>query len=119
MDRKPCGKNVVCGIDVSVPLCFVLQLPDELTASHIGDGLGKAVIFDQVLDLQTLDADDLVLAYDLSRELVLRVTASIAYASVYPGNDVPGLCSVLGTFFLLGVPSLRPCQLLFLFGEEL
>ena len=48
-----------------IPGSFVLQLPHELTPSHLGDGFGEAVVLHHVLDGQTLDAYDLVLAYDL------------------------------------------------------
>ena len=61
----------------AVPGRFVLQLADELTPTNIMDRLGQAVILDHVFDLQTLHAYDLVLAYDLCRELVLVVSSSI------------------------------------------
>ena len=95
-----------------IPRCFVFQLPDKLTPTHVGDGFRQAVVFDHVLDVQTLDADHLVFADDASRELVLRVTASITDASVDLGDLEMSLIPVLRTFFLLGKTSLGACQLL-------
>src|SRR2546426_8695622 len=80
----------------SIPCCFVLQLPDKLTPTDIGDSLSQAVVCDHVLDLQTLDTDDLVFAYDVSRELVLRVAASIRYLSMYTSPFRTGFGAVLG-----------------------
>ncbi len=102
----------------AIPYGFVLQLPHELTPSDIGDGFGKAVVGDHVLDGQTLDAYDLVLAYDLGRELVLIITASVGDAGVYPSNLLARLLPVLGAFALLRVRALRVCQFLFVLGKE-
>src|SRR6184192_3997285 len=54
----------------SIPLSFVFELSHKLAPSHIRDGLSETVVFDHILDLKTLDAYDLVLTYDLGRELV-------------------------------------------------
>src|SRR5450759_3445517 len=102
----------------SIPLCFILQLPHELAPSHIGDGFGEAVVLHHVLDGQTLDAYDLVLAYDLCRELVLIITPSLGNTGVYSGNLLAGLVSILGAFALPGMLALRFRQLLFIFGKE-
>ena len=69
-----------------IPCGLVFQLPDELTPSHIRDGFCQAVVFDHVLDLQTLDTYDLVLAYDASRELVLIVSSAIGNLLVKMSN---------------------------------
>jgi hypothetical protein len=101
-----------------VPHRFVFQLPHELAPSHIGDGFGEAVVVDHVLDGQAFDAYDLVLAYDLGRELVLIVTASVGNTSVYSGNPTTRLVSILGAFALPGLRALRLCQFLLIFGKE-
>ncbi len=103
----------------SIPGGFVLQLPDELTPSHVGDGFSQAVVLDHVLDLQTLDAYDLVFAYDLSRELVLIVTSTIRNLLMDASDLETSLVSILRAFFLLGVPPLGSCQFLFILVEEL
>ena len=102
----------------SIPLCFVLQLPAQFTPSYIRDGFSQAVVFDHILDLQTLEAYDLVFAYDASRELVVIVSPSIGYLLMDARNLETGFYAVLGTFFLLGMTTLRFCQLLFILGEE-
>src|SRR6266567_4548452 len=78
-----------------IPLSFVCELTHKLTPSHIRDGLGKCVVLYHILDVQTLDAYDLVLTYDLSRELVLIVTPSIGYPSMETSHFETGLRSVL------------------------
>src|SRR6266852_4744789 len=80
-----------------IPLSFVCELSHKLTPSHIRDGLGKCVVLYHVLDLQTLDAYDLVFAYDLCRELVLRVTPPISNPGVDSGYFQLGLATVLRT----------------------
>ncbi len=67
----------------SIPFSFVFQLPHKLAPSHIRDGFRKLVVLDHVLDLQTLDAYDLVFSYDLGREFMLERTSSfLSYLSV-------------------------------------
>jgi hypothetical protein len=102
-----------------IPGRFVLQLPDELTPTHVRDSLCQAMVFDHVLDLQTLDTDDLVFAYDVGRELVLRVSPSIGNLLMDASNLQTSFCTVLGTFFLLRVTALSFCQLLLILSEEL
>src|SRR6266550_7639178 len=86
--------------------------------SHIRDGLGKCVVLYHVLDVQTLDAYDLVLTYDLCRELVLRVTPPISNPGVDSGDFQLCLAPVLRAILLLGVPSLSFRQFLFILGKE-
>ena len=102
-----------------VPLSFVLELPHKLAPSHIRDGLGKLVVLYHILDVQTLDAYDLVLTYDLCRELVLIVTPPISNPGVDSGYFQLSLPTVLRTFVLFRVPTLRLCQFLFIRGREL
>src|SRR6266702_2565590 len=102
-----------------IPLSFVCELTHKLTPSHIRDGLGKCVVLYHILDVQTLDAYDLVLTYDLSRELVLIVTPLISNPGVYSGDFQLCLATVLRTFLLFRMPTLRLCQFLFILGKEL
>src|SRR6266581_527829 len=60
-----------------IPLGLVVQLAYKFTPAHITDGFGEAMVLNHVLDLQALDTYDLVLAYELRRELVLVISASI------------------------------------------
>src|SRR5436305_4044354 len=93
----------------SIPLCFVLQLPAQFTPSYIRDGFRQAVVFDHVLDLQALDAYNLVFAYDASRELVLIVSPSIGNLLMDTSNLETSFCTVLGAFFRTCMSSLCLC----------
>ncbi len=66
-----------------IPERFVFQLPDELTPTDVTDGFCQAMVFDQILDVQTLDTDRLILTDQLCRELVLIVTALALPLSLY------------------------------------
>src|ERR1017187_1271913 len=101
-----------------IPCSLVLQLPDELTPSHIRDSFCQAVVFDHVLDVQTLDTDDLVLTYDLRREFVLIVSSAIGNLFMDASHLETSFCTVLGPFFLFCMTALCFRQFLFFFGEE-
>src|SRR5712691_3921911 len=101
-----------------IPLCFIFELSHKLTPSHIGDGLRQFVVLYHVLDVQTLDAYDLVLTYDLCRELVLIITPSINNLGVDTSYFQLCLAPVLRALLLLGVPSLSFRQFLFIFSKE-
>ena len=103
----------------SIPGRFVFQLPDEFTPTHIRDGFCQAVVFDQVLDLQTLDTDRLVLTDQLCREFLLVITASITNTSMKTSDLEPCLGAVLGALLFLGEATVRTCQFLLLLAEEL
>ena len=96
----------------SVPLAFLFKLTDKLTPSNIGDRFGEAVIFDQILDSQTLDADHLVFVDNGSRELVLVVSSSVVDTSMDAGNFETGLVPVLGTVTKIDrfYPSSKTCS---------
>ena len=102
-----------------IPCCFVLQLPDKLTPTDIGDSLSQTGVFDHVLDLQTLDANRLVLTDQLCRELVLVVPSPIGDPSMDTGDFQTSFRAVLGAFVLLGKTTLCLRQLLFILLEEL
>src|SRR3954453_8108841 len=103
----------------AIPLRFVFELPHQLRPSHIRDSLSKRVVLDHVLDLQTLNAYDLVLTYDLGREFVLIVTPSIGNSRMDTSHLELCLPTVLATLFLLGMASLGFRQFLFILGKKL
>ena len=103
----------------AIPCGLVFQLPHQFRPSDIADGFGKAVVLDHILDCKALDAYDLVLAYELGRELVLVISSSIGNPFMKACHFETSLISILGTFFLLRMPSLRSCQFLFVFGKVL
>src|SRR6266516_2683653 len=86
--------------------------------SHIRDGLGKLVVLYHILDVQTLDTYDLVLAYDLCRELVLRVTPPISNPGMNTSHFQLSLATVLRAFLLLRMSTLRLGQFLFILCKE-
>ena len=65
-----------------VPRCFVFELPDKFPPAHIGNGLGQVVVLNHVLDLQTLQTDDLVLANQSGSELVQEVLTAVCNLGV-------------------------------------
>ena len=103
----------------SIPLSFVCELPDKLTPSYIANCFREGVVFDHILDVQTLDAYDLVLTYDLCRELVLIITPSIGYPGVDTSDLQLSLARVFPTFLLLSMSSLSLSKLLLILGRKL
>src|SRR5260370_9849975 len=93
----------------SVPPAFILQLADELAPSHITDRLGEAVIFDHILDRQTLHADHLVLANNACRKFVLVVSTTVMNTGMHTGNSAPCFLPILGPFLFPSVPTLDFC----------
>src|SRR6266516_544254 len=102
-----------------IPCSFVLKLSDKFRPPHVTDRFRQTVIFNHMLDLQTLDADDLVFAYDASREFMLIVSSPICNLFMDASNLQTSFCTVLGPFFLFCMTALCFCQLLCTFGEEL
>ena len=120
--KAPFGRGIPfvnLGQGPPIPRRFVFQLPDKFTPSDIVNGLRQTVIFDHVLDRQTLTAYDLVLAYDLSRELVLIIPSSVGYPLVETRNLQTGFIAVLGAVALFRMMALCPRQLLFITRKEL
>src|SRR4051794_19046914 len=103
----------------TVPLSFVFELTHKLTPSHIRDGLSKCVVLYHIFDVQTLDAYDLVLTYDLGRELVFIVTPPISNPGMNTSHFQLCLPTVLRAFLLLRMSTLRLGQFLFILGKEL
>ncbi len=101
----------------SVPLGFVFQLTDELTPADITDRFRQAVVLDQVLNRQALDANHLVFVHDACAELVLGVTSPVIDPSVKTSHEDSGFVPVLRAFLFLGMPTLRFCQSLFILGK--
>src|SRR5450759_4594255 len=103
----------------AIPCSFVLQLSDKFRPTDVTDSFRQTVVFDHVLDLQTLDTYDLVLTCGLSREFVLIVSSAICYLFMDASHLQTSFCTVLRTFFLFCVTALCFRQFLFILGEEL
>src|SRR6266851_3252102 len=102
-----------------VPLCFVLKLSDKFSPTYITDSFRQTVVLDHIFDVQTLDAYDLVFAYDLGREFMLIVSSPVGNLLMNAGNLETRFVTVLRPFFLFCVTALCFRQFLFIFGEEL
>jgi hypothetical protein len=102
----------------TIPVGFVVQLRYKKRPAYIMDRFGKLVIFDHVFDCQRLNADRLVFTDQFGREFVQEITAAISDTSMKTRYFLACFGSVLGPFFLLGMPSLSLCQFLFVFGKE-
>ena len=84
-----------------IPCCFVFQLGHKLTPTHITDRFCQTVIFDHVLDLQTLHADRLVFTDQACRELMQEVTASLSNTGMDSATFVRALARFLLPFCFL------------------
>ena len=103
----------------SIPCSFVLKLSDQFRPTDVTDGFRQRVVLDHVLDLQTLDAYDLVFAYDASRELMLIVSPAICNLLVDASNLETSLVSILRALFRASVLPLSLRQFLLILVEEL
>src|ERR1700687_2141496 len=103
----------------TVPPGFILHLADELTPADITDGFRQRVVLDHIFDVQALHTYDLVLAYELGRELVVIVTPSIRYLGVDCGHLLPCFGSILTHLFLLGELALSTSQFLLITGSKI
>src|SRR5258708_33832483 len=81
-----------------IPCGFVLKLSDKLRPTHVTDGFRQTVVFDHILDVQALDAYDLVFAYDASRELVLIVPSPVGNLFMDASHFETSFCTVLRPF---------------------
>ena len=103
----------------AIPCCFIFQLANKLTPSHITYSFSQTMVCDHVLDAKTLKTDRLVLTNYLRREFVLIVTPPISNFCVKTSHFHTLLATVLGAFFLLRQATLCLRQFLFVFGEKL
>ena len=101
----------------SVPLGFVFQLANELTPTHVTDGFCQAVVFEHILDGQTLHADDLVFAHHACTELVLVVSSAVIDLSVNASGFETGFVPVLRSLLFLSMSTLGFCQALLILGK--
>ena len=69
----------------AIPRCLIFELGHKLAPTHIAYRFCKAMIFDHVLDVQTLNADRLVFTDQPRRELVQEITAAINDTGMYSG----------------------------------
>ena len=87
----------------AIPHCLIFELGHKLRPSHITDRFCKAMIFDHVLDCQALNADRLVFTYQVCRELMQEVTASISDTSMDTSNFYSCLSTALAPLVFTGL----------------
>ena len=100
-----------------IPRCLVLKLAGKLTPTHIANTLSQGVVLEHVLDLQTLDADRLVLTNNASRELVLIVPSPVSNLSMDTSYFETGFRYVLTALLLLSKATLSLSQFLLVLTE--
>src|SRR5947199_4679787 len=98
----------------SVPLGFVFQLTHEAAPTDIANRLCQLVVFQHPFHIECLDADLLVFADQLSRHLMLKITARIGNASMQLGYFLACFFTVLAPLLFLGMTPLSLSQLLFI-----
>src|SRR5215813_5028929 len=79
----------------AVPSRLVFQFPEYLPERRIRDVFGKIVILYHPGHIQSFDIDRLVLADDLRREFLKRVSSGIADSGVQSGHSESGFLSII------------------------
>jgi len=97
----------------SVPARLVIEFPKDLGERRIPNVFGKAMILHHPGDVQTFDKDRLVLADDLRREFLNRVSSDVADLGVKPGYFEFGFLSIITALDLAGETALQFLQSLF------
>ena len=76
---------------------LVLKLAGKLAPRGIGDGLGEALIADQVSHRKIFDGQPAVGLGELARDLMKEVSANVGNAVVLPGQQMDGFQTIPGT----------------------
>jgi hypothetical protein len=97
----------------SVPHGLVFQFADYLPERRIRDMFGKIVILYHPGHVQAFDIDRLVLADDLRREFLKRVSSGIADSGVQPGHSESGSLSIITVLVFTRQTALQDPQSLF------
>lgn len=79
----------------SVPLAFVGKLSYKLSPSSIANRLGEFMVFDHIFDCQVLNYYRLVFTYQLSCQLMQKVSSTVSYLAMYFGYFEPLFLSVV------------------------
>src|SRR5262249_31710512 len=97
----------------SIPFRLVLQFTEYFTECRINDVLGKIVILRHPGHVQSFDKDRLVLADDLRREFLNRVSSGVADFGVLPRHPQSGLLPIVAVLDLARQAALKSLQSLF------
>src|SRR5262249_43028039 len=100
-------------IGPAVPFRLVLQFTEYFSECRINDVLSKIVILRHPGHVQSFDKDRLVLADDLRREFLKRVSSGVADFGVQPGHSKPGFLAIVAALGLARQAALKSLQSLF------
>lgn len=104
-------------IDSSVPYSLIFQFAEYLPERRIRDVFGKIVILYHPDHVQSFDIDRLVLADDLRRKFLKRVSSGIADSGVQSGHSESGFLSIITVSDLSRQATLQDPQSLFTLNE--
>src|SRR5215467_2401481 len=97
-------------IDSAVPVRFVFQLPEYFPERRIRNVLGQIVVLNHPGHVQSFDKDRLVLADDLRREFLKRVSSGIADSGVESGYFKFSFPAIVTSLDLVRQAALKPLQ---------
>src|SRR5215468_7754921 len=97
-------------IDSAIPVRFVFQLPEYFPERRIRNVFGKIVVLNHPGHVQSFDKDRLVLANDLRREFLNRVSSDIADFGVQFGYFESSLPAIIASFDLTRQTTLKSLQ---------
>ena len=100
-------------IDSAIPVRFVFQLPEYFPERRIRNVLGQIVVLNHPCHVQSFDKDRLVLADDLRREFLKRVSAGIADFGVQFGCFKLRFLAVIAPISFARQATLKSLQSLF------
>ena len=104
---------------LSVTLRLIGELPEEFSPCGVPDALRQLMIFHHVLGREALNADDVVLSHDLSRELLLAISSHVSDMLLKTGDPQASLLAVLASLLLSGKLTLKASELLLTPSEVL
>src|SRR5215475_1921002 len=110
-------KPIQWQIGSAVPFRLVFQFAEYFTERRINDVLGKIVVLNHPGHVQSFNKDRLVLANDLRREFLKRVSSDIADFGVESGHFKSGLPTIVTAPGLARQATLKPLQSLFALNQ--
>ena len=100
-----------------MPFCLVFQFAEYFAERRINDVLSKIVVLYHPGYVQSFNKDRLVLANDLRREFLKRVSSGIADFGVESGDFQSGLLAIVTAPGLARQAALKPLQSLFALNQ--
>jgi len=94
----------------AAPFRLVFQFPEYFSERRVCDMFGQIVVLNHPGHVQSFDIDRLVLADDLRREFLKRVSSGIADFGVQPGYFKSGFLTVIAALHLTRETALKYFQ---------